>query len=238
MQDITIILTSGTLIGIAILAIKSGIGCGLSGLSSKEIIGFAAGYGIVAFLVGLVATVVSPDVTDMVLGAGIGMHLIIAIGLLYFGIQTRKRWLSGKKDISRRTFLWVSVPCPACMTATFLACIVLIDTTGISGITISALVSLILAAGIVISAIGISLASTRGGWNNPSSLGSAMIMLGLFYLLCPLFIPAYIEAQQIKGQITMAFPTNTGTGLLILFIPICAGFVISKIQRARSGGMQ
>ncbi|MFA5396778.1 MAG: DUF2162 domain-containing protein [Methanogenium sp.] len=237
MQDITLILASSTLIGITILAIKSGFGCGLSGLNYKEVIGFAAIYGIVAFLVGLLAAIISPEVTDMILGAGIAMHLIIALGLLYFGIQTRKSWLAGKKDISRRTFLWISVPCPACMVATFLACIVLTETTGISGIVISALVASILIAGIILSAFGISWAANRGGWKNPSSLGSAMIMLGLFYLLCPLFIPAYIEAQQIKGQITMSFPTNTGTGLLILFIPVCAGFLISRMRRARSGGM-
>ncbi|GAB7015569.1 DUF2162 domain-containing protein [Methanogenium cariaci] len=238
MQNLSIILTSGTLIGIAVLAMKSGLGCGLSGLNKREMIGFAAGYGIVAFLVGLIAALISPEVTDMVLGAGLGMHLIIAVGLVYFGIQTRKNWLSGKKDISRHTFLWVSAPCPACMTATFLACIVLTDSTGISGIIVSFIVSLILAFGIVVSALGISWASARGGWKNPSRLGGAMIMLGLFYLLCPLVIPAYIEAQQLQGKIIIASPPDTGIGLLILCIPICVGFVISRMQRASSGGRQ
>ncbi len=238
MQNISFILTSGTLIGIVILAMKSGLGCGLSGLSKREMIGFAVVYGIVAFMVGLIAAIISPEVTDMVLGAGLGMHLIIAAGLLYFGIQTRKNWLSGKKDISRHTFLWVSAPCPACMTATFLACIVLTDTTGISGIHISAIVSLILAVGIVVASLGISWTSARGRWKNPSSLGSAMIMLGLFYMLCPLVIPAYIEAQQLQGKITIASPPDTGIGLLILCIPICVGFVISRMQRAQSGGVQ
>lgn len=49
------------------------------------------------------------------------------------------------------------------MTATFLACIVLTDSTGISGIIVSFIVSLILAFGIVVSALGISWASARGG---------------------------------------------------------------------------
>lgn len=238
MQDLTIILTSGTLIGIAILAMKSGLGCGLSGLNRKEIIGFAAVYGIIAFLVGLLAAIISPRVTNVILGAGFAMHLIIAVGLLYFGIKTRQSWLSEKKDISRRTFLWVSVPCPTCMTATFLACIVLTDTTGMSGILVSVIVSLILAAGIVVSALGISWASDRGGWKNPSRLGSAMIMLGLFYLLCPLFIPAYIEAQQLQGKIDISSPPGSWIGLLILCIPICVGFMISRMQRVASRGVQ
>jgi len=238
MQQLSLLLTGGTLIGIGILAIKSGLGCGLSGLNPREIIGFAAVYGIVAFIVGLIAAAISPDVTEMVIGAGLFMHLIIAAGLVYFGIQTRKTWLSGKKDISRRTYLWFSLPCPACMTATFLACIVLTDASGISGIAISGIVALILFCGIAASALGISWAGRRGGWKNPSTLGSAMIMLGLFYLLCPLFIPAYIEAQQIESEIVMVSPADTGIGLLALCIPVCAGFVIDRLTRARAGGMR
>lgn len=65
-----------------------------------------------------------------------------------------------------------------------------------------------------------------------------MIMLGLFYLLCPLVIPAYIEAQQLQGKIIIASPPDTGIGLLILCIPICVGFVISRMHRASSGGRQ
>ncbi|MDK2973780.1 MAG: hypothetical protein PWP08_151 [Methanofollis sp.] len=238
MQQLALFLTGGTLIGIGILAMKSGLGCGLSGLNHREMIGFAAIYGIVAFIVGLIAAAISPEVTDMVIGAGLFMHLIIAAGLVYFGIQTRKAWLSGKEDISRRTYLWFSVPCPACMTATFLACIVLTDASGISGIAVSGIVALLLFAGITISALGISWAGTRSGWKNPSTLGSAMIMLGLFYMLCPLFIPAYIEAQQIEGEITMASPANTWVGLLALCIPVGAGFLINRLTRARTGGMR
>jgi len=238
MQHFTCLLTSGTLIGIAVLAVKSGLGCGLSGLNTKKMIEFAGTYGIVALLIGLIAAQISPEVTDIVIGAGLGMHLIIAAGLVYFGIQTRKKWLSREKDISGRTFLWLSVPCPACMTATFLACIVLTDSTGISGIVISGVVALILFTGIVISSLGISWAGTRSGWKNPSTLGSAMIMFGLFYMLCPLFIPTYMEAQQIEGEIIMSSPVNTGPGLLILCIPVCIGFLINRMKKSWSGVMR
>ena len=52
------------------------------------------------------------------------------------GIKTKKEWLSRGNDLSRRTFLWLSVPCPVCLTATFLACLMLSRLTRISNLRI------------------------------------------------------------------------------------------------------
>ncbi|PXF53568.1 MAG: hypothetical protein C4B56_01460 [Candidatus Methanophagaceae archaeon] len=80
------------------------------------------------------------NVTQNILAMGVTMHLIIATGLVYFGIKTKKEWLSRGNDLSRRTFLWLSVPCPVCLTATFLACLMLSRLTRISNLRIGFLV--------------------------------------------------------------------------------------------------
>lgn len=231
-------LAAGTLAGMAILSLKTGLGCGLSNLSRKEILGFAGVYGVVAFLLGGVAGMVSRDISDQVLASGVLMHIIIAAGLIFFGIQTRKNWISGKKDISRHTFLWMSLPCPACIAATFLACLVLSDVTGTSGFRIGALIGLIFFIGIVLTSFAISFSATRLGKKNPSTLGSSMIVLGLFYLLCPLIIPAYIDAQAID---TLDFAVPAGdiwTGLLLILLPVAAGYMTATIIRKKSIGGQ
>jgi predicted transporter len=229
-------LAAGTLIGIAILSLKTGLGCGLSGLKRREVLGFAGVYALVAFLLGGLAGVVSREITEQVMALGLLMHLIIAAGLVYFGIQTRRSWLSERKDISRRTFLWVSLPCPACVAATFLACLVLADITGTAGFEIGALVGLVFFAGILLTSLFISCSAQKFGKKNPSTLGSSMIALGLFYLLCPLIIPAYIDAQQIN-PIDFAVPAgNVRLGVLLVFLPVAAGFLTDTIKRRRENG--
>jgi predicted transporter len=231
-------LTVGTLAGIALLSAKTGLGCGLSGLGRKEILGFAGIYAVVAFLLGGVAGMVSRDISELVMASGILMHLIIAAGLVFFGVQTRKNWISGNKDISRHTFLWLSLPCPACIAATFLACLVLADLTGITGFEIGAIVGLIFFLGILLTSFAISYFAGKLGKKTPSALGSAMIVLGLFYLLCPLIIPAYIDSQAID-PLDFALPAgDVGAGLLLILLPVAAGYMTATIMRKRSHGGQ
>lgn len=231
-------LTAGTLAGIAILSLKTGLGCGLSGLTTREVLGFAGIYALVAFLLGGVAGMVSPDISELVLASGILMHLIIAAGLVFFGVQTRKNWISGEKDISRHTFLWISLPCPACIAATFLACLVLTDITGIAGFQIGAYVGLIFFLGILLTSFTISYCAGKLGKKNPSTLGSSMIVLGLFYLFCPLIIPAYIDSQAI-GPLDFAVPAgDIGMGLLLILLPVAAGYMTATFMRKRSNGGQ
>jgi predicted transporter len=79
-------LAAGTLIGMAVLSLKAGLGCGLSTLRKKEILGFAGIYAIAAFILGGIAGVVSQELSGQVMALGLVMHLIIAAGLVYFGI--------------------------------------------------------------------------------------------------------------------------------------------------------
>jgi predicted transporter len=226
-------LTAGILIGMAVLSLKAGLGCGLSGLRKKEILGFAGIYAIAAFILGGIAGVVSQEVSEQIMALGLIMHLIIAAGLIFFGIQTRKNWLSGKNDLSRHTFLWLSLPCPACIIATFLACLVLSDITGITGLEVGAVIGAIFFCGILVASFSVSYLAALTGKKNPSTLGSVMIMLGLFYFLCPLLIPAYIQAQG-TGTLDVAIQTgDMGTGILLICIPVAAGYFTDRIMRKK-----
>ena len=194
MSDIVNVLTAGIFGGTALLALKSGVGCGLSGLRTREMLCFAGVYALAALVVGAVVGSVPLAVTEQIVGLGLVMHLIIGLALVYFGIETKKRWLSDRKDISRRTFLLMSLPCPACLAATFLACLFFTEIAGVSGIVAGAVAGGIFFAGIVGGGAGTSWITTKTGTKNPSTLGNVMLFLGLFS--CSAFSSSCLPSGQ------------------------------------------
>lgn len=130
MTDTTDLVTFGVLIGISVLALKTGLGCGFANLKRREILFVASIYFIVSIIMGYLIGIIPVDLTQNILATGVTMHLIIAVGLIYFGVRTKKEWLSSGCDLSRKSFLWLSLPCPVCLTSLFLACTVLADAIG------------------------------------------------------------------------------------------------------------
>jgi len=108
MTDTTSLIASGVLIGIAVLALKTGLGCGFASLSRREVVYLATVYLVVSIIMGYLVGIIPLDLTQNILAMGVTMHLIIAVGLIYFGIHTKRQWLSRGRDLSRKTFLWFS----------------------------------------------------------------------------------------------------------------------------------
>jgi predicted transporter len=76
--------------------------------------------------------------------------------------------------------------------------------------------------GISLSAFSVKFLAKRFGCRNPSSLGTAMILFGLFYLLSPIVIPAYMQAQTAPiphipmdmGEIVLSFALMAVLGII------------------------
>ncbi len=236
MSNLADFLTAGTLAGIALLAVKTGIGCGLSDLRLREMFGFASVYALTALIIGAAVGVIPLDFTEQVIGLGLAMHLIIGLALVYFGIRTKQQWLSDRKDISRRTFLLMSLPCPACLAATFLSCLILTDTTGISGIAAGAIIGGLLFAGIAGGSMGISWIAAKTGMKNPSTLGNVMLFLGLFYLLCPLVVPAYLQAQDVPSVSITTDPAGMLLAFGLMAALVLLGVLIDRLRHATNYG--
>ncbi|MCK9277744.1 MAG: DUF2162 domain-containing protein, partial [Methanoculleus sp.] len=73
---------------------------------------------------------------------------------------------------------------------------------------------------------------------HPSTLGSVMIFLGLFYLLCPLIIPAYIEAQQMPEFSVAVDCSGALMGLALLAVPIVLGAFVHRSRQFHLKGGQ
>ncbi|MCK4736377.1 MAG: DUF2162 domain-containing protein, partial [Methanophagales archaeon] len=129
MTGITGLIITGIVISVLILAVKSGLGCGLSNLKRKEIFYIAFSYFAISIFIGLLIRTIPFEATQKFLAIGVLAHVIMAIGMIWMGLHTMKEWESKKRDVSRKTFLWLSVPCPACLAATFLACFMLTEFT-------------------------------------------------------------------------------------------------------------
>ena len=233
MTDTTSLIASGVLIGIAVLALKTGLGCGFASLSRREVVYLATVYLVVSIIMGYLVGIIPLDLTQNILAMGVTMHLIIAVGLIYFGIHTKRQWLSCGRDLSRKTFLWLSIPCPVCLTATFLACTVLAGAIDRSNIAIGAIVGLVFFTGIITASFSVSFLAKRFNSKDPSALGTTMILFGLFYLLSPLVIPAYMQAQTIPISSVSMSPGETALSFALMASLGLIGFMGSRRRRSR-----
>lgn len=233
MTEISNIITLGVLIGVVILALKTGLGCGFANLKRREIVYVAFIYFSASIVLSYLVGVIALDVTQNILATGVTMHLIIATGLVYFGIKTKREWLSRGNDLSRKTFLWLSIPCPVCLTATFLACLMLSQLTNISNLWIGAIVGVIFFIGICFFSFSVSSIASVFEIKTPSTLGTIMLLVGLFYLLSPLIIPAYIQAQSIPVPDFSVDYRKIFISFLMMSFLIGLGFLMDKHKRLK-----
>lgn len=189
-MDFTWIAASGVLVGIIIFSLKVSLGCGLASLSRRETISIASLYLLVSLIMGFALGLVPETATSSIMEMGVAMHMGIALLLVAGGVATARAWNRNGRDLSRKTFWILSVPCPACLAATFLSCTALSALLEIPGWKVGAVVGLIFFASIA----ALSPAIGKMG-KAPSALGNAMIFVGLFYILSILLIPAYLDAQ-------------------------------------------
>ena len=223
-MDFTWLAASGVLIGIFIFALKVSLGCGLASLSRNETLSIATSYLALSLFMGLALGLVPEGTTSSVMEMGAAMHMGIALLLVAGGVATARAWNRNGRDLSRRTFWILSVPCPACLAATFLSCTALSALLEIPGWKVGAAVGFIFFATIAILSPAIGKAGRA-----PSALGNAMIFVGLFYILSILLIPAYLDAQSTPFA-PVTIPTSD---LLPSYIFILSLVVLGFIGRRK-----
>jgi len=233
MTDTTDLVTLGVLIGISVLALKTGLGCGFANLKRREILFIASIYFMVSIIMGYLIGIIPVDLTQNILATGVTMHLIIAVGLIYFGVRTKKEWLSDRCDLSRKSFLWLSLPCPVCLTSLFLACTVLSDAIDLSNIIIGAMIGMIFFTGVCLSSFSIAFTAKKFNYKNPSALGTVMILFGLFYLLSPLIIPAYMQAQTVQTPCIRVDYSEIVLSISLMAVLAIIGFTKDKYRRSK-----
>jgi len=197
MENLSGVMMSGLLLSIVVFGAKSGVGCGLSRLSGRTIAVMAGIYLVVAVAGSLLAEAVFSNASTAVLSIGVMTHALIGAALIVGGMHTTKSFVGHRRDVTDRTFLILSAPCPACLGATFFVCYLLESIGGMGALKVGALVGITFAI-----SIGITSYAARRLRNitvrAPTLLGNIMIFLGMFYLLSIIVIPAYLQTRTLS----------------------------------------
>ncbi len=226
-MDSSTLTVIGILIGILIFGIKTGLGCGFSNITTREILTIAGSYFFLALLFGSVADHISLDAFERLSSMGMGVHVLVSLLLIGAGVYTQKKWNSGK-DVSRHTFLAISMPCPVCLGALAVSCMLLSENLNFSGIKIGIFVGIAFFTVVVASSFLFRFGKIRLGMT-PETMGSAMMLLGIYYLLGALLIPAYMKTKQMNLA-----PMQTGETsifpLLAFGVLVLAGFFLGRVR--------
>lgn len=223
-MGLTSIAVFGVLTSIAIFGIKTGIGCGFSSIRKRDILYVATGYLIISIFIGYLITLFSIDFMQGLLNLGLFFHTLLALAMITAGLYTVKKWNCGC-DVSKRTFAILSLPCPVCLAAIFIACSILAMNIGLNGITIGAIVGMTFFALV----IGSSLFFRKLN-RSPGALGDVMVFLGIFYILGAILMPAYLKTKALQITPLHFSMTETIIPLTMLSIIILIGFVASRAE--------
>ncbi|WP_410508515.1 DUF2162 family putative transporter [Methanosarcina hadiensis] len=218
----------GIMIGILIFGIKTGLGCGFSNITAREVFTIAGSYFFLALLFGSIADRLSMDAFERLSSMGMGLHVFVSFILIWAGIYTQKKWNSGK-DVSRHTFLAISMPCPVCLGAFAVSCMLLSERLNFSGLKIGLIVGAAFFIAVVASSFLFRLGKTRFE-KTPETMGSVMVLLGIYYLLGALLIPAYMQTKQMN-LVSIGGGETGIVPLMALGGVVLAGFFLDRIRR-------
>jgi len=217
----------GILVGILVFGIKSGIGCGFSNISTRVILAVGGSYFFLALLFGSVIDKINLEAFEKFYSMGMGIHIFVSLLLIMTGIYTQKKWNSGK-DVSRHTFLAISIPCPVCLAALAASCLLLSESLNLSGIKVGFLIGFAFFISVVASSFVFRFGKVRFG-KTPETMGSAMMLIGLYYLLGALLIPAYIQTKSMNLVSTAVVETEI-VSLMAIGVIVFAGFFLERIR--------
>ncbi|NPE29903.1 DUF2162 domain-containing protein [Methanococcoides sp. SA1] len=222
-MNMVILTVVGILMAILLFGVKTGIGCGFSNRSLKSILLLATSYLILSIVLGSLIGYVDQSNLDVIASMGMSLHVLVALLLIGAGIYTQKQWNCGC-DVSHRTFLVISLPCPVCLTALFISCMLLASYIDRSGTLIGLLVGVVF----FISVVSTSLLCKKLG-KTTETLGNIMMILGIYYLMGAIIVPAYIKTKQMNIPQYTAPPMDI-LPFVVFAVFIAGGFVLNKIR--------
>ncbi len=232
---ISTLLIVGILLATIKFSSKTAFGCAFATLRKREILAVASFYFAVPFTMSILLGKFGGayEFVNILMNSWVIlglMHLIIALFLLVLGLYTVKKWVRSKKDITRKTFILMAIPCPVCGATMFIACALLII-LGMSSVLVGLLVGGIFFATIIGLTFGIRELKERKNLS-PSSLGSVMTFFGLLYFLSLLLIPAYLPVKDMEINIASVPASDVIAGMLFMLVMIAVGFLKQTFEKS------
>ena len=224
----------GILLGMLKFASKAAFGLGFATVGKKEISAITTIYFVIPLLmsglIGLMRGTLYEFINSLFnFGIAFGaFQLTVALLLLTLGLYTIRKW-KDKRDISRRTFLLMALPCPVSLATMFMTCAFFII-TGMEVVKVGLLVGSIF----FLSILGITFVIRRSGFEKrPSNLGAVMIFFGMLYLLSIILMPAYLPVHEMNIVFEGFSTEDIIPGFLFAVVMVLIGFVIERIKNRR-----
>lgn len=226
-MDLDIILwIGGMLFSLGIFAVKVGFGLGFSGIRWKGIFLTFSIYLVLFVLIAILSEQLM-KMLEPILQKGPYLHVLMAIGMIAWGIILLRRQKTHQHSITPSLLL--IIPCPVCLTAMTFS-----TWSALSVIKLpSAFVGLGLGiAFVLLSLILIAFARLNRSEMPEIRLGLSMIGIGL-YFIASLFLPAKIEEAKGVYQSFIAgggnIDINNSIGVFaLLFAALVVGYLMDK----------
>ena len=123
-MDSAVLTVFGILIGILIFGLKTELGYDFSNFKMREILAVGGSYSFLTLIFGTFVDRINLDSFEKISSTGMGIHVLVSLLLTGAGIYTQKKWNSDK-DVSRHTFLTISMSCPVCLAVLAVPCLLL-----------------------------------------------------------------------------------------------------------------
>ena len=242
-MDLNIILwLGGMFFSLGIFAVKVGFGLGFGGMRWKGIVITLSLYFVLFVLIAMLSGQLM-KILEPVLKKGPYLHVLMAIGMILWGIRLLRRQKTENRTQINSKFvnsqlltpnsLLLLIPCPVCLTAmtfsTWTALSVIKFPAPIVGLGLGIVfvtLSLLFFFSLKLITCHSSLITSQVG------LGLSMIGIG-FYFLASLFLPAKIEeAKEIYRSFLREgsnLDLNTIIGVFaLLFVALVIGYFVNK----------
>jgi predicted transporter len=236
---------------IGIFALKSGVGLHYFlnrkvGLRAKGLFSFT--FALVYFLIFILSSHILQriniinyfEIVQDILKSGMFIHILMAAGLIIWGIVLLKR--EGRPG--RGSLGWVAliVPCPVCVTVIFFSAAFLVSYFPHSGYMAILCAYMGFMAITSITVLSMTLWGGRSGSTPESTLGAAMLIIAVYFFLSIIIMPQFGDIDQIYGLAAYQGEkqtVNTRDALTFYFIMVTlfiTGFLAMrrKIRRGNS----
>jgi predicted transporter len=160
-------------------------------------------------------------VTDFngIIGAS---QAVVSIILLAAGMYTIKTWSTSKKNVSRRTSLYMVFPCPGTIITMFTTSALLIiggmDSLYAGLIIGGIFVFFIVAGDVLVKKLHIK--------RDPKNFGSVMLLFGVLYVFSVLFVPAYIPVSEMDIPVQTTPFVELVPGIILMLLAILFGYLM------------
>jgi len=196
----------GLVFTIGVFAIKSGMGLHYFLIQRRKLMSkliFLSLYCLVYLIIFVLSSYILQriniihyfEIVQGLLKSGIFIHVLMAGGLIIWGVVLLKR----ESGPGNRSFAWLAltIPCPVCVTAIFFSAAFLLSCFPDSGYPAALGAYILFMAIVITTSISMTLWSIRSNLASESNLGAAMLIIAVYFFLSIIIMPQFSDLSKI-----------------------------------------